>query len=136
MLVFCLQNMQNTCQRLGIACAAGIFLVIDNLLTNIEKITSSGPFLCIKAAPPHQNSRMAQILLLSFNDVIEKRYLNWRALWISSHLLKNFQIKMIYSLAITVLIALFNSAHCARNSPPSTALRERSDFSIFFFWLS
>merc|ERR1711997_1141984 len=42
------------------------------------------------------------------------------------HLLKNFLLKMIYGLAITVLIALFNSAHCARNSPPSTALRERT----------
>merc|ERR1712086_1109400 len=41
------------------------------------------------------------------------------------HLLKNFLIKMIYGLAITVLIALFNSAHCARNSPPSTSLRQR-----------
>ena len=41
---------------------------------------------------------------------------------------------MIYGLAITVLIALFNSAHCARNSPPSTALRERSDFSIYIFF--
>ena len=76
---------------------------------------------------------MAQIVFLSLSDVIEKRYLNWRALCIFSHLIKNFLVKMIYSLAIPVLIALFNSAHCARNSPPSTSLRQRSDFSIIFF---
>ena len=76
---------------------------------------------------------MAQIFFLSLGDVIEKRYLDWRALCIFSHLIKNFLVKMIYSLAIPVLIALFNSAHCARNSPPSTSLRQRSDFSVNLF---